>query len=48
MNDEQFKNLSYNVCIKSRGYGKSYQINQEMEQLQWPTNVNEKNKLKKS
>ena len=48
MNDDQLKNLSYNVCIKPRGYGKSYQINQEMEQLQWLTNDNEKNKLKKS
>ena len=40
--------LQYNVKIKPRGYGKSYQIKQEMEQLQWLTNVNEKNKLKKS
>ena len=42
------KQLQYNVKIKPRGCDKQYQIKQEMEQLQWLTNVNEKNKLKKS
>ena len=48
MNDEQLKNLSYNVCIKPRGYGKSYKIMEESRKVQWLTNDNEKNKLKKS
>ena len=41
------KQLQYNVKIKPRGCGKSYQINQEMKELQWSTNDNAKNKLKK-
>lgn len=42
------KQLQYNVKIKPRGYGKTYQNKQDMEEPQWQTNVNEKNKLKKS
>ena len=30
MNNNSSCNLSYNVCIKPRGYGKTYKIMQEL------------------
>ena len=48
MTNNSSYNLSYNVCIKPRGYGKSYKIMEESRKVQWLTNDNEKNKLKKS
>lgn len=39
-------NLSYNMCIKPRGYGKSHKIMEESRKVQCPTNEYVKNKLK--